>query len=306
MARSSLKPEKVLRKVSISVSLESEEATLELLGRMFGQAPSFYSNAETGEQVATVYLQKKSDWSRRAEQELRAGLQYLQECGLDIGPGKISVESVRKEDWAESWKKHFKPMEIGRSLLIRPSWIKRKLKKGQKEIILDPGLSFGTGQHATTKFCLEQLAACRRDGTKQAFLDIGTGSGILAIAAAKLGYGPVEAFDFDPEAVRVAKANAEQNSVLANVRLSRKDLTKIPLSPIRPFDVVCANLIFDLLLEQKARIINRLKPGGHLLLAGILQTQFGDIRSVYEQAGLRMITHQVEKEWESGAFTKAS
>jgi ribosomal protein L11 methyltransferase len=306
MARPPLKSEKVLRKVSVSVSAEAEEAALELLARMFGQPASFYSDAETGEQVATVYLARRSDWSKRAQKELQAGLQYLQECGLNIGPGAISVASIRREDWAESWKKHFQPMEIGRALLIRPSWSKRRPKKARQEIVLDPGLSFGTGQHPTTKFCLEQLVLLRQGGTKQAFLDMGTGSGILAIAAAKLGYAPVQAFDFDPEAVRIARANAEQNRVLKSVHITRKDLTTIPVKPARQFDVICANLIYDLLVEQKGRIINRLKPGGHLILAGILQTQFAQVRSVFEHAGLRMTRHQVEKEWESGAFTKAS
>jgi ribosomal protein L11 methyltransferase len=304
MARSPLKKEKVLRKVSVSVTTDAEEASLELLSRLFGQPASFYSNAETGEQTATVYLRKKSDWNKRAEQELRTGLQFLQECGLDIGPGSLSVTTVRKEDWAESWKKHFKPMEIGRALLIRPSWSKRKPRKRQQEIVLDPGLSFGTGQHPTTKFCLEQLVACRQEGKKQAFLDMGTGSGILAIAAAKLGYRPVKAFDFDPEAVRIAQANSAQNQVSDRLRITRKDLTKIPLEPSRQFDVICANLIYDLLIEQKSRIIKHLKPGGHLLLAGILHTQFAQVRFVYEQAGLRMTTHLVEKEWESGSFAK--
>jgi ribosomal protein L11 methyltransferase len=197
-------------------------------------------------------------------------------------------------------------MEVGRALLIRPSWTRRKLKKGQQEIVLDPGLSFGTGQHPTTKFCLEQLVASRQEGKKQSFLDIGTGSGILSIAATKLGYAPVEAFDFDPEAVRIARENAEQNRVLKNLRITRKDLTKIPLKPARQYDVICANLIYDLLLEQKERIINRLRPGGELILAGILQTQFAQVRSAFEQAGLRLTTHRVEGEWESGAFTKVS
>lgn len=286
----------------MSVSAEAEEATLELLSRMFGQPASFYSNSETGAQVATVYLKKRSDWNKRVERELLAALRYLQDCGLDIGPGTISAESVRREDWAESWKKHFQPMEIGRALLVRPSWSKRKLKKGQQEIVLDPGLSFGTGQHPTTRFCLEQVVAFRNPDSKQSFLDIGTGSGILAIAATKLGYQPVEAFDFDPEAVRISRANAAQNGLAERLRIIRKDLTKIPPKPARQFDLVCANLMYDLLLEQKQRIINRLKPEGHLVLAGILQTQFQQVRIAFERAGLELREHIVEKEWESGAF----
>src|SRR5437868_8053219 len=133
----------LLRQVSVAVSAEAEEAVLELLGEMFPYPASFYSNAETGAQIASVYLENKSDWNTDKERELASGLERLKECGLDIGPGTISCKSIRKEDWAESWKKHFKVMEVGRSLLVRPSWIKPPKKAGQKQIVLDPGLSFG-------------------------------------------------------------------------------------------------------------------------------------------------------------------
>ena len=133
-------------------------------------------------------------------------------------------------------------------------------------------------------------------------LDIGTGSGILAIAAAKLGYAPVRCFDFDPESVRVAKANAAQNGVAHLVKPVRHDLTKLPLVSATRYDVVCANLIFDLLLTERDRILNRLRPDGVLVLAGILQTQFPKVARAYRQAGLRLIATEVEKEWQSGAF----
>ena len=127
----------------------------------------------------------------------------------------MRLNKVPPEDWAESWKRHFKPIEIGGDLLILPSWSKRKPKTGQAVVVLDPGLSFGTGQHATTSFCLNEIVKLRRSSkaSELSLLDGGTGSGILAIAAAKLGYKPVEAFDFDPVSVRVARANATSNGV---------------------------------------------------------------------------------------------
>ena len=137
----------------------------------------------------------------------------IKSCGLQIGAGKFALAKVRRENWAESWKRHFKPIEIGGELLIKPSWSKRRAKKNQAVLILDPGLSFGTGQHPTTSFCLEQLVQHRTIKADQSFLDIGTGSGILALAAAKLGYSLVEAFDFDPEAVAIARTNARRNRV---------------------------------------------------------------------------------------------
>ena len=169
-------------------------------------------------------------------------------------------------------------------------------------VILDPGLSFGTGQHPTTLFCLSQLARRRRRGVAQSFLDIGTGSGILAIAAAKLGYSPVRAFDFDPEAIRAARANVNSNSVAALVSLRRADLTRLPAKSAARFDVICANLIFDLLLAEADKIIKRLKPEGTLVLAGILVSQFDRVRERFEQSGLRLVAHRIQKEWRSGAF----
>ena len=332
-----------LTRISIATSREAEEAVAELLLSLFGQTPSTYFDAETGETTVSTYLEKPAQWSAAARAELQAGLHNISGCGLDIGPGEVSATKVRREDWAEAWKRHFKPLEIGDALLLKPSWEKQKPRKGQVVVILDPGLSFGTGHHATTGFCLRQLVAAAtvgRDsvephrerseasiispkmlaalaptasangarpslalpGRRLSFLDIGTGSGILAIAAAKLGYSPVRCFDFDPESVRVAKANAAQNEVAHLVKPVRHDLTKLPLASATRYHVVCANLIYDLLIAERDRILNRVRPDGVLVLAGILQTQFAKVERAYRQAGWRLVATDVEKEWQSGAF----
>ena len=311
-----------LTQVSIATSREAEEAVAELVLRVLSQTPSTYFDAETGDTTVSTYLEQPSQWSAAARAELQAGLCTLTECGLDIGPGVIASSKVRREDWAESWKRHFKPLEIGDALLLKPSWEKRQPRKGQAVIILDPGLSFGTGHHATTGFCLRQLVEVRKgrgaglgsrlgagresraSAPALSLLDIGTGSGILAIAAAKLGYSPVRCFDFDPESVRVAKANAAQNDVAHLVKPVRRDLTKLPPASTTRYHVVCANLIFDLLIAERDRILSRLRPDGVLVLAGILQTQFAKVERAYRQAGLKLIATEVEKEWQSGAFVR--
>lgn len=311
-----------LTQVSIATSREAEEAVAELVLRVLSQTPSTYFDAETGDTTVSTYLEQPSQWSAAARAELQAGLCALTECGLDIGPGVIASSKVRREDWAESWKRHFKPLEIGDALLLKPSWEKRQPRKGQAVIILDPGLSFGTGHHATTGFCLRQLVEVRKgrgaglgsrlgagresraSAPALSLLDIGTGSGILAIAAAKLGYSPVRCFDFDPESVRVAKANAAQNDVAHLVKPVRRDLTKLPPASATRYHVVCANLIFDLLIAERDRILSRLRPDGVLVLAGILQTQFAKVERAYRQAGLKLIATEVEKEWQSGAFVR--
>src|SRR5262249_54098095 len=222
-----------------------------------------------------------------------------------------SVKKLPQQDWAESWKRHFHPIEIGAKLLIKPSWSRRHPKKGQATIILDPGLSFGTGQHPTTAFCLREIVNRRCEDTapylskKPSFLDIGTGSGILAIAAARLGFGPVDAFDFDPEAVRVASANARRNWILANIHFFEQDVTK--LSRTGPmYSVICANLISNLLITARDRILARLAADGVIILAGILKTEFRAVQRTYEKAGMRLVASKVQKEWRSGTFAKAT
>ncbi|HXT13255.1 MAG TPA: 50S ribosomal protein L11 methyltransferase [Candidatus Angelobacter sp.] len=332
-----MKPRGPIWKVSVTTTIEAEDAVTELLSGIFELPVSSYTDIETSEVTVATYL----PWERRrlAGQSrdrrspagakstlpaLRAGLAQIKSCGLNIGPGKVSLKKIRREDWAESWKRHFKPLAIGSALLIKPSWSQRPPRKNQAVIILDPGLSFGTGQHPTTTFCLHQLVthakACSarriapmRDkaarnpkpetrNSKRAFLDIGTGSGILAIAAAKLGFAPIDAFDFDPEAVRIAQANVRKNHVANRVHISRGDITKLTRRAAKKYDLICANLISTLLIAERDRILSRLKPGGTLVLAGILANEFALVQSAYESAGLRLIASRTEKEWRSGAF----
>jgi ribosomal protein L11 methyltransferase len=175
---------------------------------------------------------------------------------------------------------------------------------GQATVVLEPGLSFGTGQHPTTSFCLRQIVACRPRGVPRAFLDIGTGSGILAIAAAKLGYAPVHALDSDSVAVRVARNNASVNRQ-GCVRISHRSLRRLSPHGRTGYDLICANLTADVLLAEIASVLSRLKPDGRLVLAGILRTQFPSIRKAYAAASLTLLQTKAEKEWQSGIFAHA-
>jgi ribosomal protein L11 methyltransferase len=293
---------KPLWKLSIATVPEAEEAVTELCRTVSGEPAVSYTDVETGDVTVSVYLAQRPERLRPA---LHEGLAWIKRCRLRVGAGVISLRRIRRQDWAESWKRHFKPIEIGPSLLIKPSWSNRRARKGQAVVVLDPGLSFGTGQHPTTAFCLRQIAARWDRGKSQSFLDIGTGSGILAIAAAKLGYAPVNAFDFDPEAVRTAQANASRNRVSDKMRVRQADLTKLRSQGVRQFDLVCANLISSLLLAERKRVLSHLKPGGLLILAGILAIEFSQTRRAYEAAGLKLVAGRTENEWRSGAFVFA-
>jgi ribosomal protein L11 methyltransferase len=291
-----------LWEVSIVTSLEAEDATVELAGRIFNRASAVYTNEETKITVVSVYCQKRAEWTPEKRATLREGLALIKSSGLNIGTGKIAARQVAREDWSESWKRHFKPIEIGSRLLIKPGWIKRAPRKNQAVVVLDPGLSFGTGNHPTTAFCLRELAAGRRDGTAQSLWDIGTGSGILAIAAVKLGYAPVRAVDFDPEAVRVARENAQKNGVLKKLSIAREDITQLPASSRGQYDFICANLISNLLVAERRPIVSRLRPDGRLVLAGILKEEFASVRDAYEKLGLELAKSRIQGEWQSGAF----
>jgi ribosomal protein L11 methyltransferase len=271
-----------------------------MLSSLLGTTASAYFDVEAETTLVSAFL--PSAPAKRIRAQITAHLEQIRGYGLDTSPAGIHVTQVPREDWAESWKRHFKPMEIGHALLIRPSWSKKHARPKQGVVILDPGLSFGTGQHATTSFCLQELVRCRFFSTPQSFLDIGTGSGILAISAVKLGFCPVDAFDFDPESVRVARANARVNRVLPRLKIFRADVTRLPRRAPKQYDLICANLISNLLIAEKKPIISRLKRDGTLVLAGILAAEFAQVAAAFATAGLELVAGKTEKEWRSGSF----
>ncbi|MBU6402673.1 MAG: 50S ribosomal protein L11 methyltransferase, partial [Verrucomicrobia bacterium] len=186
-----------LWQISVTTSSQAEEAVAALLERVFRQPATTYSPADSTRCRVTVFLADQLAWSPHRRVALRTGLDHLRRFGLEPGPARIGVRRIRRAAWMDSWRRHFRPLAVGRRLLIRPTWSRRRARPDQAVVVLDPGLSFGTGQHPTTAFCLRQLVAWRKRGGRQSLLDVGTGSGILAIAAAKLGYSPVQGWDND-------------------------------------------------------------------------------------------------------------
>lgn len=291
-----------LWKISVTSPPAAEEAITELLEARFGQPAVVYTNLEKQQTTVAVYLESKPEWSKARQESLSHDLRRLR-TGAGAPPPKLVLTALRRQDWAEAWKRHFKPLLIGDKLWVGPSWSRDRPRRKRVEVVLDPGLSFGTGQHPTTAFCLGEVVRSRRPGLNQSLLDIGTGSGILAIAAAKLGYRMIDALDLDPDSIRIARANARFNKVDATVRFRRQDLATLPLHSKRPYSVVCANLMAELLQAQKSRILARLHPEGVLVLAGILRSEFAVVQRVYEADGLRLVRSRARREWRSGSFT---
>ena len=190
-----------------------------------------------------------------------------------------AVTEVPDEDWGEGWKKDFRPLDVGR-VRVRPSWIDEPTPTGAVEVVLDPGMAFGTGTHPTTSLCLAALSDLITARPGASVLDVGTGSGLLAIAARKLGAGRVAANDEDPVAVRVAGENAERNGAAL-------ELTVDPVEAIAgTFDVVVANILANVLVALAPALAAKLAPGGVLLLSGILGPQEDEVRRAHVAQGL--------------------
>ena len=301
-----MNPQTEVAQVSVVTTHEAEEPIAALLERLFDTRPAIYTNVEKGHSVVTAYSRAGLRSLKEQQGELARGFEELRQIGLHLGNAEVIIRKVPREDWSESWKKYFKTIQVGSRLLIKPSWSKQIPKPNQAVVTLDPGLSFGTGQHATTSFCLKEIVTAARKGLRNvSLLDAGCGSGILAISAAKLRFHPVEAFDFDPVAVRIARRNCRSNRVERKVKVTQADLTKMPLNSRKKFDLICANLISDLLISERDKLLNRLAPHGSLVLAGILETEFAKVRKHYEAAGLALIRTKVEREWQSGSFKKS-
>ncbi len=306
-----------LWRITVTTTPDAEDAVAQMLEGILSLPASAYFDLKTGINTVTVFGEGRLKDGIR--ERISAGLARINDCGLGTGVGKVVIARLRREDWAESWKRHFKPIEISDALLIKPSWSKRSARRRQAVVVLDPGLSFGTGQHPTTAFCLRQLATVAGDlrsargkqktrrsqstGTARSLLDIGTGSGILAIAAAKLGYAPITALDCDADAVRVARANARLNRVAGKVRVARGDVARLPLRSLRRYDMICANLIAPLLIAERRRLANRLRRDGTLVLAGILKAEFSAVQRAFEELGLRCVSTGLKRNGDPGRLS---
>jgi ribosomal protein L11 methyltransferase len=213
------------------------------------------------------------------------------------------VTVVRNEDWANNWKVHFKPVRIGERLVIKPTWEDYQELPGDLIIKIDPGMAFGTGAHPTTRMCLESLERICFDqcGGKlpDAVLDVGTGSGVLSIAAALMGATRITALDIDPEAIRVTRENLELNAVENLVAASTTNLCDLEAD----YGVVVANILAEELVRLSAELTARVAPGGWLILSGILTEKEQFVCAGFP--GLTLIENPTEAEWSCLTFRKA-
>jgi ribosomal protein L11 methyltransferase len=290
--------EEILYTIILEDYSDSDGLVPELLG-IFECDFSSFEDRENRKFLHTLYFPTADERDEMVDQ-VKAAVKEWKEFGADLE--FCGIDEVRKSEWAEAWKKYFKPIEISERLLIRPSWIDAPAKEGQKILTLDPGMSFGTGQHATTLFCLKMIDRFSTDPEVKSVLDAGCGSGILAIAAGLLGYDKVDAFDFDPDAVRVAKENLEINNV-SNIVPTVGDAAEYAGDPEK-YDLVCANILGHLLIAFSGNISTWVKDGKYLSLAGILNQDFDAVSRCYCEKGFEEIERFTLKEWTSGLFRK--
>ena len=201
---------------------------------------------------------------------------------------------VKSEDWEHSWKRFIKPARVGKSFWVTPPWLKAPKFRRRRIITIEPGMAFGTGTHATTRCCMEllELVTAKFAGKSWSVLDVGTGSGILAIASRILGATTIWAIDNDPVAVRVARENLRSNGLANKVVLS-----KIPLSSIkRTFTVLVANLTAETILELADALEKRVAPGGYMVLSGILRSKAGAVLRGFAE-NFRVLQRRGKREW---------
>lgn len=285
------------------VKLTDYTANPDLTFELLSSLECYFSSYEDRESGA-MYLTAYSETPEGAE-ELSRQIQKNMPFWSDAGAIFSDVErfELAKEEWSEVWKKYFHIIHIADNLVIRPSWLEYTALPGQAVVNIDPGMSFGTGQHATTAYCLKVLAREAGKSDYRRILDAGCGSGILAIAAKLLNYPSVTAYDYDPDCVTVTLENMQCNNLTRDdIEVFTADATSYETA--QQFDLACVNILSPVLCAHASRIISWVRPDGLLALAGILTQDFDALSEIFTAAGAIEIDRFTEKEWTSGLFRR--
>lgn len=250
-----------------------------------------------GERI-TAYCHESAE-TQACLQKLIRYYQDLQQLYPDLPELKVVQEDLRGEDWSETWKTFFKPLIIGKNIVVKPTWEPYEPIPGQVVIEVDPGRAFGTGKHPSTALCIEALEGVLSDtvigerGLAPSVLDVGTGSGILGIIAARLGAKTVLGLDTDPEALEVAGKNVERNKVGKIMSVSNTPLDQVE----ETYDVVVANLTASLLMQMAAGLSRCVSQKGSLVLSGILKEQGEEVVKCFKAHYFKMVKSWSREDW---------
>ena len=297
------------REVAVTVSSEGEEAVADL----FYQLGCSGVSVEDPEVLLNYIRSGRWDYHDFGEVELTGTSivkgYFVEDEELEDKLGKLELGvqellkrspdwviqtkglTLKEIDWATAWKAYFKPLRLGEHILVKPTWEQAERLPGDIVIELDPGMAFGTGTHPTTTLCLKTLEGIIKPG--QTVFDLGTGSGILAVAAAKLG-ATVEAVDLDSVAIKVAQENVDLNGVTDQVRVARGDLGAVLTGQA---DVVIANIIADVILVLLPDLKRLLRPEGEFLASGIIDNRADEVEEGLKGAGLEIIERIADSGW---------
>jgi ribosomal protein L11 methyltransferase len=223
---------------------------------------------------------------------LRAHLARLPEFGLPALRDGLTLEYAEDEDWANAWKQYFKPLRLGRRLVVKPSWEAYTPNEDELGLELDPGMAFGTGGHPTTQLCLQALEEHVTPG--MAVADIGTGSGILAIAAANLGAVRVVATDIDTLPRKIARENVERNGLEGVISILEMDAFD---AQAKDCDLIVANIVANTIIELAPSVAPRLNPGGIFIASGIVEEHHDLVRDALAAVGLTLLETRREDIW---------
>ena len=304
-------PERTWYQLSVDVDAEAVEAVSELLGRYgFNEGVAIeepYIQDGDGDNLA-VALDKPftvhtyvpaEDFRPEILEDLRHALYFL---GQLRGVSDVRVSSLQEEDWANAWKDHFQVHKIGDLVVIRPPWLEYEPRDDEVVVVLDPGMAFGTGLHPSTKLSMLGTEEVVKTGDR--VLDVGTGSGILAIAAVKLGAAKADTVDVEGVAVVATAENAERNDVSDKILVKHGSVG--PGEPFygQQYDVVLANIIARILIELSAAIVGHTRPGGSIVLAGIIESREQDVIDTFAGLGAEVVNRRFQEDWVSLVFRR--
>lgn len=303
--------------VSLTVDGELAEAVAEVLARYAPNGVAIESTAVTanpddseghaiGPLRVLAYL-RMNDQVEETRRHLEESLWYLGRIRPLPAP---QFRLVAETDWAEAWKKHYHPIAIGQRLMIVPAWLEAEAS-GRIPVLIDPGMAFGTGTHPTTQLCLEMIEALSSEGAGQALpfetlIDLGCGSGILAVAALKMGASRALAVDIDADSVNATHENAEINGVSRRMEIGLGSLAEIRAGDfsIQQAPLVLANILAPVLVRLLDKGLGEiLAPGGTLVLSGIIDEQAPEVEAAAARHGLRLVDRRQITDWVALGFT---
>jgi len=282
---------------SVQVDGEAAEAVSEVFNR-YGRGGAVLSTGFDDESGNTAVVTVKTylplgEEGLETRKSIEEALWHLSQI-YPLPPPEF--RELTEDDWANAWKKHYCKrsgvLRVGQRIVIKPSWQEHQPRPDEVVIELDPSMAFGTGLHPTTRMCLRALEEHLKPGDK--VLDLGTGSGILAIAAAKLGAGSVLALDNDPLAVRAARANVQSNGVQDIVTVEPGSLDKAT----EEFELVLVNILARVIIELAAQgLVDRVRPTGLMIAAGIIEKQEGEVTAALREHEIEIVERWQEKDW---------